>query len=362
MKIGIITFHCADNYGAVLQTFALYQKLKDLFSGSEIFIVDYRPASITKSYSLIKLESIRGFIFSVIHLPFSVKRKTAFNKFRKKYFALIDIKDIRKLDYLICGSDQIWNSNLTKGFDPYYFGGIEGFTGKIVTYAASDGGNIDSFDPDLLRSYLANIAVLSVREPEMLPFLKQYREDISVVLDPVFLYGTEYWQNFVTNRKHQDYILIYRMAVDDILLQDAYKLANMKGLQIIEIAYYFPLKKILKNRHKIILCASIPDFLSYIFYAKYVFTNSFHGLAFSIIFNKDFYVYKLKTKKQNRIHAVLSEFALTDRYSSSWFDSGELKNIDYYKVNNLIKQKVNESIYFLNNALCDSKFNKEIQK
>ena len=350
MKIGILTFHCADNYGAVLQAFALYQKLTELSSENEVFIVDYRPDSITKTYSLIKFGNISNFIRSLIQLPFSFKRKLMFDMFRKKYFKLIDINDINKIDYLICGSDQIWNPNITRNIDPYYFGIIKGFLGKTVTYAASDGGYLDTINDKILREYLAKITALSVREPTMLPLLEQYKQDISVVLDPVFLLDKKIWEIIASKRKYQNYILIYCTARNDKILQDAYTLSKLKGFKVIEITYGFLFKKIFVNKQKILPCTSIPDFLSYFFYAEYVFTDSFHGTAFSIIFNKNFFSYRLNDKRNDRIHTILSAFDLTNRYGNC-FNTEILNDIDYHSVNTYMVQKRNISISFLMKAL-----------
>jgi hypothetical protein len=349
MKIGIITFHCAYNYGALLQTYALYQKLTNLFSGNEVFIVDYCPVSIVKVYSLIQLENVFDFIKSLIKLPFSIKRKRLFNEFKKKHLKFIDINDIHNLDYIVCGSDQIWNSRITKNVDPHYFGIIEGFSGKVITYAASDGGSLDTINEEILKNCLTHITAISVRESTMLPLLKQYRKDISVVLDPVFLLDKNTWETIASKRKYKKYILLYCISKEDKLVQDAYKLAKLKRIKIIEITAGFPFKRIFKNRHTVYL-VGISDFLSYFLYAEYIFTNSFHGTAFSIIFNKNFFSYRLNNKKNDRIHGVLSEFNLINRYGEH-FDMEKLKNIDYPSVNTHLVQEKNKSISFLTEAL-----------
>ena len=345
MKIGIITFHRADNYGAVLQAFGLYKKIQELFVHNEVYIVDYCPEKIKEYYRLLSFKNIFNFISSAIRLPFNIKRKVKFNKFRKEKFKYIDIKDIHCLDFLVCGSDQIWNPNITGGIDLHYFGHITGFTGKIIAYAASDGGCLENIDTDILEKYLLNFSAISVREPSMLPFLKQNNDDISVVLDPVFLFDMEFWKK-ITYQIKKKYILIYRMANDEKVEQDAYLLAKQKGLRIIEISYGFSFRKILKNEHRIITTAGIHDFLSYILHAEYIFTNSFHGTAFSIIFNKDFYTYRLNNKKNNRIHTILSWFNITDRYGDN-FNIKEQNKINYLIVNNLVTKRRNESLYFL---------------
>jgi hypothetical protein len=350
MKIGIITFHCADNYGAVLQAFSLYRKTKELYSDGEVYIVNYCPESIVKHYRLIKLTRVRAFISSIVQLPFSIKKKVSFNKFRKRNIQLLDVKEISCLDYLICGSDQIWNPRLTDGVDSHYFGSIEGFKGKVVAYAASDGGYLNDVEVEIFRKYLENISVLSVRESTMIPFLKQYKQDISVVLDPVFLNDKKFWEQFASKRKYQKYILIYCLEENANILQDAYEVAKQKGCKVIELTYGFPLKRILKINHTIIPDASIPDFLSYILYADYVFTNSFHGTAFSIIFNKSFFTYNLRSKLNDRMTDLLNRVGLLDRYGIS-FDNGTLEKMDYFSVNDRVDQLRLDAMTYLNRSI-----------
>jgi len=345
MKIGIITFHCADNYGAILQTFGLYTKLKELYPSSEVFLVDYCPVSITKVYSLIKFKNMSSFITSLVSLPLSIKRKLKFNKFRNSNFNYIYLKNIHCLDYLICGSDQIWNPDITKGIDPCYFGQIEGFGGKIIAYAASDGGYFETID-NKIRGYVEKINAVSVRESAMLPIFSQSNKKIFVVLDPVFLINNNVWKNVSRKKKCKNYILVYLLERNEDLLKNVYSFAKQKGLKIIQITMRYPFWKIHKNKHKIVTTADISDFLSYILHAEYVFTNSFHGTASSIIFNKNFVAFKLKNKRNNRIHELLSTFDLLDRFRDN-FNIEEQNDINYQIVNSLIETKRNESIFFL---------------
>jgi len=353
MKIGIITFHRSNNYGTALQTFSLYRKLIELYPSCEVYIVDYYAERIKKGYRLIRFEHLRSFIYSLIRLPFSVKIHFSFSKFIKENFKLMDIKYVSCLDFLVCGSDQIWNPQITRGFDPYYFGCIDGFTGKTIIYAASDGGYLGNGKSYILKKYLMHINAISVRESTMLSSLNLYNNNISVVLDPVFLFDKENWCKIASNKKYQNYILIYRLAPDDKMLRDAYKLAKKKGLQIIQLRAFHPFRETFRGKRKMAI-PSIHDFLSLFLHADYVFTSSFHGLAFSIVFNKQFYVYQqlINEKRNDRLHCILSEFNLIDRYDS-YFNVEKIETIDYTNVNNLLQKRRDDSILFLkNNLIC----------
>jgi hypothetical protein len=352
MKIGIITFHCADNYGAVLQTMALYQKLTELFSASEIYIVDYRPESITKTYAILKVKSLRQLAYSILQLPFSLRKKYSFNKFRNSHFKLINLKNIDCLDYIVCGSDQIWNSKLTDGPDPHFFGVFEGFAGKAISYAASDGGNLTNIELDTIQPYLAKFEFVSIRERSMFALLKKHCKNIFVVLDPVFLPGISFWKKIATGQRHSNYILIYQLSGNDRLFENAYQLAVRTGRQLIEITYGFPYKRALKIKHKVFASVSLPDFLSLFIYADYIFTNSFHGTALSIILNKPFYTYiNANDDKKNRlIEDLLAEINLQNRFVTH-VDIDNIELVDYCKINFLLEKRKYESIYFLKQAL-----------
>ena len=344
MKIGIITFHCADNYGAVLQTAALYQKLKELFDSSDIYIVDYRPDSIVKPYTLIKAKNTYQLVASIFQLPFSLWRKYNFNKFRDSFFQLLNLRNIDYLDFLVCGSDQIWNSEITGGIDPYFFGVIEGFKGKVIAYAASDGGDLTNININSIQPFLARFEFVSVRERTMLASLEKYCKDISVALDPVFLPDITFWQKIASRQKYGNYILIYQLSRNDRLLEDAYQLAAQTGKRLIEIGYGFPYKRILKIKHKILPIVSLPDFLSLFIHADYILTNSFHGTAFSIIFNKPFCTYIVDNDKKNkRIEDLLSDIGLRNRCVTQ---INKLEKIDYNNVTFLLNKKKHESTYF----------------
>jgi hypothetical protein len=351
MRIGIITVHCANNYGALLQAFALQKKLTELYTPNEVFIVDYRPKTITHIYNIFNFKDIFTFISSIIQLPLSLQRKIIFGSFRKKNIKFISMDEIHTLDYLVCGSDQIWNPTITKGLDPCYFGIIRGFTGKVITYAISDGGHLDDINPSTLRKYLANVDMISIREPTMLPVLERYNLHPQTVLDPVFLLDDNFWKQFSAKRKLKNYIIVYCIGKNDKIIKEAYQLAKIKNLKVVEITYGFPFKRLLKIRHKIIPNAGIQDFLSYILYADYVFTNSFHVLVFSIIFNKYFFLYNHHDEKRNnRLVNIVSQFRLLNQLT---FDSNLeiFKDIDYNNVNNILNQKCRDSISFLCDAL-----------
>jgi hypothetical protein len=351
MKIGIVTFHCADNYGAVLQAYALQTKLRELFKDAEIFIIDYRPQYILKMFSLIKTRHVLYFFNSLLQLPFRIIIKKRFNRFRRENYSYIKVKDAAQLDCIVCGSDQVWNPLITRGFDDHYFGLIKGFLGKKIAYAASDGGAIaKTGDKAHIQALLKTITAISVREKSMLPVLEEFGITGTPVPDPVLLFDKYYWSQKSARQKYHNYILIYRVLPNDDILQDAEFIALKTGKRIVELRFGMPYKNMLSLKHTIVPCAGVYDFLSLFFYADFVLTNSFHGAAFSVVFNKQFCSYMINDSIQNRIVDLLAELELSDRYVQTALPK-IFEAIDYAPVNGLMEKNAQTAEGYLLNAL-----------
>jgi hypothetical protein len=353
MKTGIITFHCADNYGAVLQCYALQTKLRELFQDAEVFIIDYRPKYIMKMFSLIKTHHVLYFFNSLLQMPFRLLIKMRFNRFRAENYMYLRIKDAAKLDYIVCGSDQIWNPLITQGFDRHYFGFFDGFPGGRIAYAASDGGNLAKTGNSAgVQALLKNFAALSVREKSMLPALEALGVTGTAVPDPVLLLDKFYWAQKAARQKYHNYILIYRVLPNDDIVRDANIIAEKTGKRIVELRFGIPYKNLPSVKHTIVPAAGVYDFLSLFLHAGFVLTNSFHGTAFSIIFNKQFCSYSINDSIQNRIVDLLSDLGISDRYVKTGLPK-IFDTIDYASVNGRIAQKSQKASEFLLNAFAE---------
>ena len=180
-KIGIITVHRNVNYGANLQAFASCKFINNL--GYDAEIIDYYPKEIDKDnylFSWLKLSYDGGKTTSLVHnlklitalalsAPDKNKRLKSFYSFREKHCKLspkyINYEDIKGgYTDVVCGSDQIWNPDITNGIDPFYFGDIPGVTNKI-SYAASLGRAVyNEEDEKKAAELISNIDYISVRE------------------------------------------------------------------------------------------------------------------------------------------------------------------------------------------------------
>lgn len=367
-KIGIITVHRNVNYGANLQAYASNKYLID--QGFNAKIIDYLPKELDKDnylFSWLKLSFVNGKSKSLVHniklfialtlsAPNKYKKLKAFYGFRNKHCALSKkykhFNDIIKDSYtdVVLGSDQIWNPDITLGISPLYFGDILGVKNK-VSYAPSIGKEkYEAQDEIKAASLIKNIDYLSVREEKSV----KYIEEISgkkplAVCDPVFLLKKETYEEIAKPIKCKEpYLLVYSVIKNPKMLEAAIEFANNKGLKLVEICQ----NKKYGFKHLQLTAASPEEFLGAIKNAEYVVTNSFHGTAFSIIFNKELYVFDNKARG-SRITGLLNKAGLNNRIVE-----GQIKlqkNIDYNKVSENLKDYINTSKEFLLNALNSEK-------
>ena len=237
MKIGILTFHYSDNYGAVLQVFALKKYLES--NGNSVEILNYNT-----SHLFMKKLNFRHRVISkswkLISMLFGAhKRMKAFDSFRKNNLEIFGNKIVSKIelkkyvnsckfDYIIVGSDQVWNPDIN-GNDTAYFFNFE-TNAKKISYAASFG---KSFIPkDLLTEYseyLGCFAAVSVRETIAQAMLKPYlSQQVDIVPDPVFLLDKNIWNSFASDKRviNSKYILCYILSGDSIIEKRMLKVAK----------------------------------------------------------------------------------------------------------------------------------------
>lgn len=357
MKIGIITFHCAYNYGAVLQAFALKRYLQTT-GYKDVEIIDYRPSYLIKKYSIFSPQKFGlDILKELIKLPSKIKRRHQFESFISKYLSPVeDKKEWKEFDFYILGSDQIWNPFIT-GFDEFYFGKFSRkSSSKIISYAPSlelvdlKGGDIEK----IIR-LSANINNISVRETTMLDVLKDNVDySLALVVDPTLLVNPQVWNKFVIKKStNERYILLYQVRTDHIVQENAIKMARDKGCK---------LKIIVSNRYNIpfrdiqYIKPSPLDFLSVIYNAEMILSSSFHGVVFSLIFHKEFYAIKLDDNRNDRIISLLSQINLSDRIIEvNQINELPFSPIEYTSVDDRIDKIRKKSEDFIRNALREDR-------
>ena len=321
MKIGILTFHNAENYGAVLQCYALQTYLSTI-TDKEVCVIDYKNKEVKQQYSLLykKPENLTSLFKQLITVPIyllpKIKKKVIFHTFIKKKLNLKKF-DFSLYETIIYGSDQIWNPTLTGGIDFYYFG--KDNNNKKIGYAISDGNELVLFEDNTeLLKKINSFDYLSFRENTTSKKIKEIipSKKIDTVCDPVFLIDKSAWLSISTSISEKNYILVYKIIDNKNIDIEAEYLSKKLNKKIIEIVYIKSLKKFFKKDRVYLKGISPEHFISYFANADFVLTTSFHGTAFSIIFRKPFYVLSL-SKRSERITDLLENINLEKNYIST---------------------------------------------
>ena len=348
MKIGILTFHNADNYGAVLQCYALQETLKSLCPDDEVRVVDYRNPAIERSYRILGLRRRPlGNVTQFLYAPALIKKRRQFGKFRTSF---LDVGTARfdGYDVIVFGSDQIWNAELT-GDDLSYFG--KGFSKTKIAYAASDGGVISGTD-DEIRELLRGFSAVSCREK----YLSQKicamtgRGDVLTVCDPVFLHSKQQWQEFARLPEGHGYVLAYKIAENARFDSEAESLGRRFGKQVVQVVYVRSLKKMFCRRQKYMECLSPQQFVGMFASADFVLTTSFHGTAFSVIFEKPFFVLAIGSRSE-RITDLLGRLGLQGRYGRSAKELPQESRLYTEPTEKRLAEYQEESMCFLKTAM-----------
>ena len=363
MKIGILTFHCAINYGALLQAYALQEYLKK--QNHEVYVIDYRPQYLVAPYRVYLgykyrsgsiLERCKLFFREISVIPMRWLRKYKFHRFIKKNINLnsLDFNNPdNDFDAFVMGSDQIWNGEITNGFDLVYFGEFPAAANKrLLTYAAS-AGNLNNIvcNKDLFAKLIGKYSLISVREKSLANYIASFSPnvEVDVVVDPVLLLGSVPFRKIATKRKIKNpYILVFSLTLDNIseLRLFARRIATQRNLQIIEMV---SMSESLLNT-KQLKTESPESFISLLENADYVVTSSFHGTAFSILFEKPFNTMPVTSLASERMSEMLSELNLSDRLVVPG-GTYSIKNIDYLKVKDKLSELRRKSQIFIEKAL-----------
>lgn len=351
-----ITCHSAFNYGAVLQTYALYKYLTNC--GLNGKVIDYQAKYFNKPETTNMLKKI---VRPIIRCPDFKKGKKVFGEFLNKNVSLTErVENINELSeklekskIYITGSDQVWNCS--KGGvgndDAFFLDFVKDKNSKKVSYAASIALNeLPDIQQERFKKLLSDFNYISVREKTGVNILKDIGFDkVYQVLDPVYLLSKSEWKKMinrsklVSKLKNEKYILIYGFLQQKNVFDYAKRLATQKGYKLYNVNTI--IEDFFMNTDKYFWNVSPEDFLALIYYAQDVVTNSFHGLSFSLIFNKDFHLFGKKGNSSSRMFDMVDSVGLNERI----IQDGKIidKKINYNEVNNLLNIKINESKKYL---------------
>lgn len=361
MLVGLLTFHSAHNYGAVLQAYATQEIIKAL--GHKIEVIDYRPDYLLRQHISPRFKGfslsvkIKLFIEVLICFLWRYKRRKAFVNFinsklqlsHEKYSNQPFVSD-NHYDAYIMGSDQIWNIKLTKGFDQMYWGNFRTKKNAVkISYAASMSNYLlDKDQKNRMYDFLKNFNAISVREEELKHFiLDNFSIETKTVVDPVLLLTKAEWRRISKIPKiSKKYVLVYSISLREDALRIASSLSNQLGAILIELTMGVD-KNVLVNSYQ---TATPEEFLGLFEHAECVVTSSFHGTAFAIIHNKPFYSISHDDDKDSRQKTILEKLGLLDRFISR-NSVPDFQSIDYTLANRKLEILRMESITFLDENL-----------
>lgn len=358
MKVAILTFHNAINYGAILQCFALQEFISRKFD-CEVDVLNYTPKKFhifydpTKPFKAPGLKNktkaiIKYFIRHKEIKYQGIKYKALTSYIENNINTTMKITNLsNSLDYdcFIVGSDQVWNLKMTGNDESYFLN----FTDrKKISYAASFKiDNIDDFAYKVMQDNLIKFNSISVREKSSFDYLKEHNIISQIVLDPTLLLDKSMWKTIIQRelKLNFKYALIYYVNPPKKLIDEAFEYCSKNGIKLVSLNTI----RTEKRDYVDYSYASIDEFLSLVLNAECVFTTSFHGLAFSINFNREFY-FEVPLNSDNN-NARLLDITNSLNLQSRNIYVKEQKAINWEEVNEKLNSLRDFSTKFLEDNL-----------
>ena len=343
-KIGIITFHRAKNYGAVLQTYALARAMREL--GADCEVVDFWTKYLKKASRLIRFDGaklkwrFKNLARCLQYLGYNMRRRNRCFRFVEKHVPLsapVTEKSVaayceERYRALITGSDQVFNAYYTGVHLKNYLLSFVPESVERYSYAASVGSHIDRITEEEKELYIREwnkFKDLSIRESNGVALVKELTgRDAHLHLDPTLLVRAEQWAELCEKPKQEShYILMYMIFNSTAAYEYAQQLSASTGMPV-----YCILGSAIKKARKVpfkiryIRDCSPEQFLGLVQGASQVITTSFHGTVFSIQFRKPFVAFlSKKNKTDDRIETLLKLTGLESRlWSQDFHDTGEI--------------------------------------
>ncbi|MCL2003777.1 MAG: polysaccharide pyruvyl transferase family protein [Oscillospiraceae bacterium] len=362
MKTGLVTFHAAHHYGAMLQACALAKTVAGLAGGCElidyvrpdtlegntVFQKGFSPAAAARNlHSLLSLSALR-----LRYDRFETFMREAMQLSPKRYLTLAELRaEPPEYDVYISGSDQIWNPFIFKEnrFDLSFFSAFAK-SGRRIAYAPSFGSAaIDGAVADELRGLVRDFSHLSAREAAGAEILEKVSgRGVPVVLDPTLLLTREEWGAAAGERAlERPYLLAYFVSPPELLSDAARRVKKRMGVEAVQLA---GTRRRMPGADRMVFDAGPREFISLFQNASFVLTNSFHGAVFSILFQKPF-ICGAGSGEDGRVSRTGNLLGLLGMEPR--LDGGEvdLSDIDYGAVEARLRSERERSLLYLQNAL-----------
>ena len=366
MNVLLLTPFDTGNVGTIMQAYATFSLIQEL--GHDVKIAYYHYDSIQNPFLISNLfkRGLKRYIGSVAGFLMRYPAKKKLWDFIRSHVDITEkiakagLEQLSKdYDFLIVGSDCVWNGEAFQLETAYLldFVGDNHKKGNFASSFACD--NIGDDLRPIFTKYLSQFPMLSVREVRGQQLIRELTgKDSTVVLDPTLVRDSSFWNKIADESKLKfsgEYIFVAEYAISAALMKDAEKLSRKYNLPV--YCLYPPKGKIIKS--KLFLKSGPEDVMQLIRNAKYVFTDSYHMMIFSINFNKEFFAYKTPTNIPaiSKYESILGWLDLNERLfdtqdkNENEIDITTCTPINYGRVNKRLEEKRNKSIDYLKNLL-----------
>lgn len=348
MNIGLVTYHHSANIGAMLQTYATCRALKDL--GHNVRIIDIRQKEDHRNGLGRVLSEL---VFFIRNQNYSLFTKEFYPEITRRYRSLEDLrKDPPTVDCLLVGSDQTWNISISKEIALAYFLDFGSEDALRLSYASSFG--MDNWDKNnqltpIVTKLLHQFKAVSVRERTALAICRDtFGLNASLVVDPTLLFQNYSEITGEINEKNE--MVCYKLQRNKDFFENIPKIKKQIGLSVRLLNNSYPVKGM-----KYTYPPSVKEWIKKIGGAKFVLTDSFHGVVFSIIYKRQFVVIKNHNGRDSRFVDLLKEVGLEERIYESVEQMSHTEEwkteIDYNVVTSRLISLREKSWDFLSNAL-----------
>ena len=373
IKVSILTQPLGENYGGLLQAYALQVSLRRL--GCDVETLDLRnPAPIKASYFL-NLK-IRKILYSIGFISLQGRRERRFKNMRKfksmyismspfinKNSKILSYYSKNKFDAFVVGSDQVWRPSYSPDLPSFFleFCEILRLPGRRIAYAASFGVNTKEFalkDIERFKTLAEKFNAISVREDCGIRLCEEYFHlSVEKALDPTLLLDRVEYEDIINKDCSKGWqgcggLLVYILDMEESKQGVINKISSL----IDEHPYYLMGQEInnSKTNEKASPYPSVGDWMNSFKSAKFVVTDSFHGCIFSIIFNKPFLAIGNVSRGLSRFTSLLSMLGLENRLISAYDEVSEgivFDEINWSEIDAIIKLWREKSINFLANSI-----------
>lgn len=353
MNIGILTFYLTDNCGSTIMLYALKTHIQNLTDG----VVEIVPYTIVNKIT-------NGFGEKSLRDKYD-KRIEAFDDFLHNDIGFSG-ENIDKLtpdnypqyDAYVIGSDIIWDTVHTNRDETFFLDFLENSSARKISYSPSVGiFDLSRLDKSIFEKWIDRFDYLGVREKNLEEYVQQFTDKKVVTnLDPCFLLSADEYRELQSKEidEFEEYILLYVVFEDTEMIQSVVnytnRLARRMGCKVKHFIYNIP-EYVYGDAGSSFSFCTPKEFLWYIDHAKMVITNSYHGVAYSIIYRKPFYTWRRPTAGK-KTEWLLSDLNLSERMVDEFWDITKLDfDIDYSKSEERIEKRIEESKGFLREAL-----------